>query len=110
NCVGRLRGNGTGPTVLFTAPLDTLEPGEPALWPHPPLDGVVDGDWLHGLGAADNKGALASMVHAGALLRALRVPLAGDFLFAGVVQSHANAALGMRYLADRSLPERGLQY
>ncbi|MEB3330452.1 MAG: M20/M25/M40 family metallo-hydrolase [Candidatus Sericytochromatia bacterium] len=110
NVVGRLRGDGTGPSVLFAVPLDHAAAAEREGWRFDPFAGeVADGD-VHGCGAADHKGALAAMLQAGALLRQLGVRLRGDFIVAGIVQTQAHGNIGIRYLVDRTLPGRGMQY
>lgn len=110
NCVGRIKGAGTGPSVLFTCHMDHQAPGELADWQYGPYAAQLAEGFLHGRGASNHKGALAAMVYGGALLKQLNVKLKGDFLFAGVVQAHAKGNVGIRYLVDKTLPEKGLQY
>lgn len=110
NVVGRLRGAGTGPSVLFTVHLDHEEPGERDAWRFDPYSGQLTDGELHGRGASNHKGALAAMAYGGAILKKLGVQLRGDFIFAGVVQAHARGNVGIRYLVDKTLPERGMQY
>lgn len=110
NCMGRIRGNGTGPSVLFTCHMDHQSPGELADWQYGPYEGKIADGYLHGRGASNHKGALAAMVYGGALFKRLNIPLRGDFIFAGVVQAHAKGNVGIRYLVDRTLPERGVHY
>lgn len=110
NVVGRIRGTGTGPSILFTAHLDHPDPGDREDWQHEPYAGWVEDGILHGCGVSEHKGALAAMLLAGALLKASGRPLQGDFIFAGVVQAQAMANFGIRFLVDKSLPERGIQY
>lgn len=105
NVVGRLRGNETGPSVLFTTHLDDVPPGERAHWQHDPFGGELADDFVHGRGASDHKGALASMIYGGAILKHLGVPLKGDMIVAARVLEHAHASVGMRYLVDKTLPE-----
>jgi putative selenium metabolism hydrolase len=110
NCIGRIRGAGTGPSVLFTCHMDHEAPGELADWQYGPYEGKVADGQLHGRGASNHKGALAAMVYGGALLKRVGMPLRGDFIFAGVVQAQAKGNVGIRYLVDKTLPDRGLQY
>lgn len=107
NVLGRLKGDGTGPAVLWLAPLDHAPPGPEADWAHGPYAAeVVDGH-LHGRGAADHKAALAAMVEAVRLLVADPAPLRGDVILAATVQSTAGASLGLRALLDQTLPQLG---
>ena len=50
NALGRI---GRGPRLLlYDAHLDTNEVADEHEWPHPPLEPVVEGDTLYGLGAS----------------------------------------------------------
>lgn len=108
NVVGVLRGTGTGPSVLFCSHLDTAEPGDPELWERSPYEVVEQDGALLGLGASDSKGALAAQVYAGALLKHLGVPLAGDVIVAGVVMAERAEGFGIAHLFEATLPEHGL--
>ncbi len=69
NALGRI---GRGPRViLYDAHLDTNEVADEREWPHPPLEPVVEGDAMFGLGASDCKGGVAAIVYGAAILKAL---------------------------------------
>lgn len=108
NVVGRIRGAQTGPSVLYSVHLDSAEVGDRAQWQFDPYAAELQDGFVHGRGASDHKAALAAMIFAGALLKRLGVPLAGDFVLGATVLHHERASLGMRYLADRTLPALGL--
>jgi putative selenium metabolism hydrolase len=66
NALGRI---GRGPRViLYNAHLDTNEVAGESEWPHPPLEPVVEGDTIFGLGASDCKGGVAAIVYGAAIL------------------------------------------
>ncbi len=70
NALGRI---GRGPRViLYDAHLDTNEVADAREWPHPPLEPVVEGDVMFGLGASDCKGGVAAIVYGAAILAQLR--------------------------------------
>lgn len=57
NVIGVL-GAGSAPPLLLASHLDTVEPGDPRLWTKTggnPWRAIVRGDWLYGLGSADDK-------------------------------------------------------
>ncbi|MEB3197312.1 MAG: M20/M25/M40 family metallo-hydrolase [Candidatus Sericytochromatia bacterium] len=110
NVVGRIRGDGTGPSVLFLCPLDHAEPLHAEEWRYPPYAAQLTDEALHGCGASQNKGALAAMLTAGRILKHERGGLRGDVIVAGVVQTQVFAHIGTRVLVDRTLPERGIQF
>jgi len=69
NALGRI---GRGPRViLYSAHPDTSEVAGEREWPHPPLEPVVEGDSMFGLGASDCKGDVAAIVYGAALHRFL---------------------------------------
>lgn len=57
-------GSSEGPTLCFAGHTDVVPSGPEGAWQIPPFDAVVDGDMLHGRGAADMKGSLAAMLSA----------------------------------------------
>jgi len=66
NALGRI---GHGPRViLYDAHLDTNAVADEREWPHPPLEPVVEGDAMFGLGASDCKGGVAAIVYGAAIL------------------------------------------
>ncbi len=86
NVVGLLRGQGTGRSVMFNGHMDHVDPGNAREWPYPPYGGEIHDGRLWGRGAADMKGPLAAMIHAGGILaREGRRP-PGDLYVAAVVQ------------------------
>lgn len=105
NVVAR-RGRGQGPTLLLLAHMDTGEAGDRDLWEHAPFEAEVSDGYLHGLGAADSKGALAAMATALAALN--EDQLAGTVVVAGVVMAEKKAGLGVAELLERTLPALGL--
>lgn len=93
-------GTGDGPTLLYDAHLDTVAPGTPESWRHPPYDGVIEDGALHGLGAVDMKGALASMIYGARQLLPWQDRLKGRLVLAFVVQEEPCEGLAMRYLIE----------
>jgi putative selenium metabolism hydrolase len=62
--------------LLYDAHLDHVDIGDEAAWPYPPLEPTIVDGTLFGIGASDDKGAIASMVYGGAMASAL--DLTGD--------------------------------
>lgn len=63
---------------------------------------------MHGRGAADCKGGLASQVFAGALLKRSLLPLKGTLVVAATVAEQNGLGLGVRPLLEKTLPDLGL--
>lgn len=89
NALGRI---GYGPRViLYDAHLDTNEVADERGWPHPPLEPVVEGDTMYGLGASDCKSGVAAIVYGAAILAQLRRSGVGAG-FSASPGAHAGAA------------------
>lgn len=96
NVIGRM-GNGSGPAVMFEGHMDTVSCGDVSRWQHSPFAGEVANGMLYGLGAADMKGALASMVYGAKVLQQAGEELAGSLYVVGVVEEEPceGAAIGL---------------
>ncbi len=98
-------GTGEGPTLLYDVHMDTVAVSTPERWTFPPLEGVIEGGVLHGLGAVDAKGALASVVYGARQLLPHQELLRGTLALAFVVQEEPCEGLAVRYIVE----EDGLQ-
>lgn len=63
NAVGIFKGKGTGPTLILNGHLDVV-PVDRKLWNSDPFNPIIEDGKMYGRGAADMKGALASMLGA----------------------------------------------
>ena len=63
NVIGKISGNPALPTVGFTAHLDHVSPGSEEEWEYPPYSGTKEGGYIHGRGASDTKGAIATQAY-----------------------------------------------
>ncbi len=99
NAVGRIRGSGDGPTLMFNGHLDTSYSGDepwltaPGFKPHPR---VVEGA-IVGLGIMNMKGAVACYVEAIRAIRDAGIRLAGDLVVAGVAGEIEKAEWGEEF-------------
>jgi len=109
NVVGVLFGSGPGPTLLLSGHMDTVPPGDESAWQGPPCEPREAGGRLYGLGAADCKGGLATLIYAGALLKRALLPLRGNLVVAATVAEENGRSVGVRALMDATLPELGLE-
>jgi putative selenium metabolism hydrolase len=104
NVVGRI-GPGTGPRLLFNGHMDTVGVGDPEAWTHEPFSAAIVDGRLHGRGATDMKGPLASLVYGAKALKDSGLKLAGDLYVVGVVQEEPCEGYAMRVLVE----EEGLR-
>ncbi len=92
-------GRGDGPTLLLNGHLDTKPHGPLEQWETDPLTPTVRGGFLHGLGVADMKAAVAAIVYAAAALSADTAALPGRLIVALSADEEAGGRLGSDFLA-----------
>jgi acetylornithine deacetylase len=98
--IGRLRGTGGGPTLMFNGHTDVnvTMPG----WTVDPHDGRFEDGWIWGLGAQDDKGGLAAaLVGIEAIVNA-KAQLKGDLLYCPVA-AHKLGGTGTRSLLKQGV-------
>jgi putative selenium metabolism hydrolase len=105
NILGRI---GSGPRVLaLDAHVDTVDVGNPANWDVDPFKGDERDGVIYGRGACDMKGALASIVYGGRIIKDLG--LEGDYTLwvVGSVQEEDCDGLCWQYIVneDKIRPE-----
>lgn len=106
--VGTLRGSGGGRALILNGHVDVVPPGDPALWKHPPFEGVVDHGHVWGRGSLDMKGSLVAAVHALQAVRASGPSLRGTVHLMSVIGEEDGgvgtlAALLRGYTADAAI-------
>jgi putative selenium metabolism hydrolase len=100
NLLGRI---GKGKIVIaLDAHVDTVDVGNPVLWKADPFKGVIKNGTIFGRGASDMKGAVASIVYGGRLVKELG--LANDFTLYVVcsVQEEDCDGLCWQYIVKKS--------
>ena len=88
NVLGKIRGEGTGPTLLLGGHIDTI-PVQGCVLPR------ICGRRVYGRGASDMKGSLVSMAAAAGALKKAGVRLKGDLLIAAWVDHEDPDGKGM---------------
>lgn len=96
--VGRI---GSGPVkILYDSHIDTVGIGDPEAWDFDPFEGKIEDGKLFGRGASDNKGATATMVHGGALLKGSGLEDRVTLYVVGTVQEEDCDGLALFHLID----------
>ena len=101
NVFGRVRGRGTGPSILLDAHQDTVPIDGMTI---DPFDPVIDGDRIYGRGACDDKGGLAGMLAALARLAADPEPPPGDVIMSCTCDEESTT-LGVTHLVAGWQPD-----
>ncbi len=68
NVIGKVEGDEKLSTVGFSAHMDHVSPGDESKWEFPPYSGARSGGYIHGRGASDTKGAIATQLYLPRLL------------------------------------------
>ncbi|MFQ5850213.1 MAG: M20/M25/M40 family metallo-hydrolase [Candidatus Binatia bacterium] len=91
NVVGRLRGSGGGPTLMYNGHLDTALSGDPQdilfagrIKPEWKASARREGNLIYGSGIVNDKGPLCSALAAAHALKKAGVTLKGDLVLTGV--------------------------
>ncbi len=92
--VGRIRGSGEAPSLMFNGHMDHLPLA--GTWTRKPFGGEIEGDWLYGRGSIDEKGGLTGLVTAAVAIAKSGLTLKGDLVLCPVV-AHKVGDIGTRY-------------
>ena len=102
NVIARL-GSGEGPTLLFDAHMDTVEPTGSG-WRYDPYSAQVEDGMLYGLGSCATKSSIAAIVYAAKRLVESEALHNGRLIMAFVVQQEPCEGCGIRaLLADADI-------
>lgn len=103
NILATLKGNGTGPTLILNAHLDTVPADDATKWSHSPFSGTLEEEKIYGRGATDSKGRIAAYIGAALALKQAGIPLKGDIIIAATCDEETGGELGAGYLASNGL-------
>jgi len=90
-----------GERLLYNAHLDTNEVSDEKEWPHPPLEPVIEGDTLFGLGASDCKGGVAAIVYGTAIIQQLHLKPQCKLVVMGATLEEDAEGFALRSLVER---------
>lgn len=105
NVIGRI---GYGPRVIaFDAHIDTVYPGDRALWDFDPHDAHVKDGKVWGRGSVDQEGGMASMITAARIIKELDLNNKFSIYFTGTVMEEDCDGLCWQYIIteDKINPE-----
>ncbi len=104
--IGRLRGDGSGPSLMLCGHTDTSDwhgrPFRETEWQHDPFGGEIADGYLYGLGAINMKAGVASILMAAEAVRRSGKPLKGDLIVACVV-AETGGGVGAVHLIESGL-------
>lgn len=103
--IGKIRGSGNGPTLLFDGHIDTVPVSNPKLWQYNPFGGEIHGNRMYGRGTSDMKGAVAAMVVGVAQLKQSGVVTTGDIYVSGTVYEEVFEGVALKDVVDKIRPD-----
>ncbi len=99
NVVARLEGNGSEEPLLIMAHTDVVNV-DPAKWTFPPFSATVDGGYVYGRGAVDDKDNLAAGLMVMLELKRQNVPLARDVIFLAESGEEGATEYGIEFMVN----------
>ena len=106
NVIGRVKGNGSQPSLIFSAHIDTMTVGTQA-WQHHPFAGDIEDGKLYGRGASDMKSGMAAMMMAAKKIAESDMPLTGDLILAFTAGESSNCLGAKRMVETDALTDAG---
>jgi succinyl-diaminopimelate desuccinylase len=103
NVIATLKGNGTGPSLILNAHLDTVPEDDESKWTHSPFSGQLENGKIYGRGATDSKGRLASYIGAALAMKQAGIVLNGDIIIAATCDEETGGELGAGYVTSNGL-------
>lgn len=98
NVIGKIKGDGSGKTLLMTGHIDTVPPYDM----EKPFEVQERDGKLFGRGVVDMKGPLACMIYAMIGIKRSNIKLNGDLIFAGVIDEEEKS-LGTIDLIEKKI-------
>lgn len=102
NVVARLRGNGSKEPLLLMAHTDTVNV-DPEKWTFPPFSATVDGGYVYGRGAVDDKDNLTSSLMVMLELKRQNVALDRDVIFLAESGEEGATENGIEFMVEQHL-------
>lgn len=106
NIIAKLNGSKPGKKILLNGHMDT-KPAHPKVsymekWKYNPFSLKMSGDKLYGLGTADMKGGLASLINSSIYISKFKKSIKGKLILLLVSDEEMNSTHGMKYLIKKT--------
>jgi len=104
NAVASVRGGREKPRLLLLSHTDVVPVADVGVWTHPPFSGDVEGNWIYGRGACDDKFDAAVQAMSLILIKRRNVKPNGTLLYASVADEEV-LGTGAEWLTKK-MPEK----
>lgn len=109
NVVARLKGNGSKKPLLIMAHTDVVNV-DPEKWTFPPFSATVDGDYVYGRGAVDDKDNLVAALMVMLELKRQNVQLDRDVIFLAESGEEGATQFGIEYMIEHHFGDIEAEY
>jgi acetylornithine deacetylase/succinyl-diaminopimelate desuccinylase-like protein len=99
NVLARIEGNGDKQPLLIMAHTDVVNV-DPDKWQFPPFSATIDGGYVYGRGAVDDKDNLASALMVMLELKRLNIPLDRDVIFLAESGEEGATEFGIEFMVN----------
>ena len=99
NVVARLKGDGSQEPLLIMAHTDVVNV-DPGKWTFPPFSATVDGGYVYGRGAVDDKDNLAAGLMVMLELKRQNIPLSRDVIFLAESGEEGATEYGIEFMVN----------
>jgi len=104
NIIAKIRGHRERPRLLLLSHTDVVPAVEVGEWKHPPFAAEIEGNWIYGRGAWDDKFDAAVQAMSLILLKGKNMELNGTLLYASVADEEVSGT-GAEWLTTK-VPEK----
>lgn len=101
--LGVLKGSKNDRSLLYYAHLDTVQPGDPSEWTHPPFSGEMAEGRIWGRGAKDCKLGIASSLMAAWAIQEASIELEGDLQIVTPADEESGGYLGLAQMIAQGM-------
>ena len=109
NLVARLKGSGAKRPLLLMGHTDTVNV-YPERWTFPPFSATLDGGYVYGRGAVDDKDNVATSLMIMLMLKRLNVPLDRDVIFLAEAGEEGSTRVGIQYMVNEHFASIDAEY
>lgn len=100
NVISRIKGNGSGDSLLLLSHLDVVPPQDLEKWDVPPFSGELKDGYIWGRGAIDMKGTTAAQLMTFISLHREGIKPKGDIVFAATADEESGGHFGPGWLLE----------
>ncbi|HUR19279.1 MAG TPA: M20/M25/M40 family metallo-hydrolase [Vicinamibacterales bacterium] len=99
NLVARIKGSGARRPLMLVGHTDTVNV-DPKKWTFPPFSATLDGGYVYGRGAVDDKDNVTASLMTMLMLKRLKVPLDRDVIFLAESGEEGSTQVGVKFMVD----------